>query len=87
MQNSLAITGLLGFFLERPVVATVSASMLLYSPALLDILPTVSMWDGMNAGRADGPRDGAEAQHHPALHPATRYRLGSRFRADGNPVA
>jgi GntR family histidine utilization transcriptional repressor len=21
------------------------------------------------------------------LHPATRYRLGSRFRADGNPVA
>jgi hypothetical protein len=34
-----AITGLLGFFLERPVVATLSASMLLYSPALLDILP------------------------------------------------
>lgn len=34
-----AITGLLGFFLERPVVATLSAGLLLYSPALLDILP------------------------------------------------
>jgi hypothetical protein len=34
-----AIAGLLGFFLERPVVATLSAGLLLYSPALLDILP------------------------------------------------
>lgn len=34
-----AITGLLGFFFERPVVATLSAGLLLYSPALLDILP------------------------------------------------
>lgn len=34
-----AITGLLGFYLERPVVAMVSASLLLYNPALLDILP------------------------------------------------
>ncbi|WP_439518954.1 OpgC domain-containing protein [Hydrogenophaga sp.] len=34
-----SITGLLGFFLEKPVVALVSASLLLYSPALLDILP------------------------------------------------
>lgn len=34
-----SVTGLLGFFLEKPVVALVSASLLLYSPALLDILP------------------------------------------------
>lgn len=34
-----SITGLLGFFLEKPVVAVLSASLLLYSPALLDILP------------------------------------------------
>lgn len=34
-----AITGLLGFFLQRPVVAAISAGLLLYSPALLDILP------------------------------------------------
>ncbi|HEX5739702.1 MAG TPA: OpgC domain-containing protein [Hydrogenophaga sp.] len=34
-----AVTGLLGFYLERPVVAMVSASLLLYNPALLDILP------------------------------------------------
>ena len=34
-----AVTDLLAFFLERPVVATLSAGLLLYSPALLDILP------------------------------------------------
>ena len=34
-----AVTDLLSFFLERPVVATLSAGLLLYSPALLDILP------------------------------------------------
>jgi len=34
-----AVTGLLGFYLERPVVAILSASLLLYNPALLDILP------------------------------------------------
>ncbi len=34
-----SVTGLLGFFLEKPVVAMVSASLLLYNPALLDILP------------------------------------------------
>lgn len=34
-----AVTDLLAFFLERPVVASLSAGLLLYSPALLDILP------------------------------------------------
>lgn len=34
-----AVTGLLGFYLERPVMAMVSASLLLYNPGLLDILP------------------------------------------------
>ncbi len=34
-----AVTGLLGFYLERPWVAMASASLLLYNPALLDILP------------------------------------------------
>ncbi|MDR7095562.1 OpgC domain-containing protein [Hydrogenophaga laconesensis] len=34
-----AVTDMLAFFLERPVVATLSAGLLLYSPALLDILP------------------------------------------------
>ena len=34
-----AVTDLLSFFFERPVVATLSAGLLLYSPALLDILP------------------------------------------------
>ncbi|WP_332739141.1 OpgC domain-containing protein [Hydrogenophaga sp.] len=34
-----AVTDLLAFFLERPVVATLSAGLLLYNPALLDILP------------------------------------------------
>ncbi|OSZ75373.1 OpgC domain-containing protein [Hydrogenophaga sp. IBVHS1] len=34
-----SVTGLLGFFLEKPMVAVVSASLLLYNPALLDILP------------------------------------------------
>lgn len=34
-----AVTGLLRFYLERPVAAMVSASLLLYNPALLDILP------------------------------------------------
>ena len=34
-----AVTDLLAFFLERPVVAALSAGLLLYSPALLDILP------------------------------------------------
>lgn len=34
-----AVTDLLGFYLERPVVAMVSASLLLYNPSLLDILP------------------------------------------------
>lgn len=34
-----AVTDLLAFFIERPVLATVSAGLLLYTPALLDILP------------------------------------------------
>jgi len=34
-----AVTGLLGFYLEQPWVAMVSASLLLHNPALLDILP------------------------------------------------
>ncbi len=34
-----AVTDLLSFFLERPFVAMASAGLLLYSPALLDILP------------------------------------------------
>jgi hypothetical protein len=34
-----AVTDLLAFFLEQPLKATVSAALLLYSPALLDILP------------------------------------------------
>ncbi|QHE86171.1 OpgC domain-containing protein [Hydrogenophaga sp. BPS33] len=37
--SEVAITDLLSFFLERPVVAALSAGLLLYSPALLDILP------------------------------------------------
>lgn len=34
-----AVTDLLAFFLEQPLRAAVSAALLLYSPALLDILP------------------------------------------------
>src|SRR5690606_5744595 len=34
-----AVTDLLAFFFEQPLKATLSAALLVYSPALLDILP------------------------------------------------
>ncbi|WP_297753430.1 OpgC domain-containing protein [Hydrogenophaga sp.] len=34
-----AVTSLLGFYLEKPTLALVGAALLLYNPALLDILP------------------------------------------------
>lgn len=39
LEHEDAVTGLLGFYLEQPWVALVSAGLLLYNPALLDILP------------------------------------------------